>query len=180
MPLNSYHMFDENGASQIYNARFDGDNWMVVPATQWDFVWGESYSGTGALNIAGTVRMSGITPVGNGELSQLVWNSDVEEAIVVLDEETLQPIRMESPQSVAWRQELSIPESDFQIEPIPDLRRPGGPLLVDLIPDSEGPDKNGDTWFLRWEHGGVNRDRPVPEPWPEPTMLRVYKISNAD
>jgi hypothetical protein len=179
-PVISYHRFDETGASQIYNARFEGDDWMVVPATNWDFVWGESYSGTGALNIAGTVRMSPVTPAGKGELTQFVWNREVEEAIVVLDEETLQPIRFESPQPVAWRQKLSIPESDFQVEPIPDLRRTGGPLVVELISDSDGSGLEGISYFLRWEHGGANRDRPVPEPWPEPTMLRVYKISNAE
>jgi hypothetical protein len=104
----------------------------------------------------------------------------VEEAIVVLDEETLQPIRTEEPQPVEWRQELSVPESDFQVEPIPDLRRTGGPLVVELIPDSDGADSKGDAWFLRWEHGGANRDQPVPEPWPQPTMLRVYKVSNVE
>lgn len=224
----SYHRFDETGASQIFNARFDGSNdgridqeenarfegdndgrtdqegnarfnggndgstdqvenarfdegkWTVVPATRWDFVWGESYSGTGALNIFGTIRMSGITPAANGELTQMVWNREVEEAIVVLDEESLQPIRLEAPKPVAWREKLTIPESDFQIEPIPDLRRTGGPLQVELLPDSYGLDADGVSWFLRWEHGGANRDRPVPEPWPEPNMLRVYKISDAE
>lgn len=179
-PVISYHRFDETGASQIYNARFEGDQWMTVPATNWDFVWGESYYGTGALNIAGNVRMSPVTPARNGELTQFVWNRDVEEAIVVIDEETLQPIRLESPQAVEWRQKLSAPESDFQIEPIPDLRRTGGPLQVELIRDSDGSDMDDGTFFLRWEHGGANRDRPVPEPWPEPTMLRVYKISGAE
>jgi hypothetical protein len=149
----------------------------VVPATRWDFVWGESYFGTGALNIAGTVRMSSVTPVGNGELTQTVWNRDVEEAIVVLDEESLQPLRLESPQPVQWRKLLTIPESDFQIEPIPDLRRTGGPMQVELISDSDGSDMEGISWYLRWEHGGANRDRPVPEPWPEPTMLRVYQVA---
>jgi len=172
----SYHRIDETGASQIYNARFEGDQWMVVSSTNWDFVCGESYYGTGALNIVGTVRMSAIAPAGNGELTQLVWNRDVEEAIVILNEETLHPIRMESPQLAEWRQKLSVPESDFQIEPIPDLRRPGGPMLVELISDSDGSGLEGVSYYLRWEHGGANRDRPVPEPWPEPTMLRVYKV----
>ena len=176
----SYHRFDETGASQIYNARFDGGKWMVVPATRWEFVWGESYYGTGALNIAGTVRLSGITPAGNGELTQTVWNREVEESIVVLNEDSLEPIRLESPQPVEWQQILTRPESDFQILPIPDLRRTGGPMQVQLISDSDGSDLDGVSWFLRLEHGGSNRDRPVPEPWPEPTMLRVYKISNAD
>jgi hypothetical protein len=176
----SYHRFDETGASQIYNARFDAEKWMVVPATRWNFIWGESYYGTGALNIAGTLRLSGITPAGNNELTQTVWNREVEEAIVVLNEDSLEPIRLESPQPVEWRQNLTRPESDFQIVPIPDLRRTGGPMQVELISDSDGSDLDGASWFLRWEHGGANRDRPVPEPWPESTILRVYKISNAD
>jgi hypothetical protein len=71
------------------------------------------------------------------------------------------------------------PESDFQVMPIPDLRRTGGPMQVELVPDTEGTDLGGSSYVLRWEHGGANRDRPVPKPWPEPTMLRVYKISNA-
>ena len=176
----SYHRFDETGTSQIYNARYDSDKWMIVPATRWDFVWGESYYGTGALNISGTVRLSGITSAGNGELTQTVWNRDVEEAIVVLSEDSLEPVRLERPQPVEWRRKLTRPESDFQILPIPDLRRSGGPMHVELISDSDGSDLDGISWFLRWEHGGANRDRPVPEPWPEPSMLRVYKISNAD
>lgn len=177
----SYHRFDETGASQIYNARFEGDDWMVVPATHWDFVWGDSYYGTGALNIGSTVRLSGITPAGNSELTQTIWNRNVEEAVVTLNEESLEPVRLEnSPQPTEWRQFLIRPESDFQIEPIPDLRRPGGPMQVELISDSDGSDQDGTSWFLRWEHGGSNRDRPVPEPWPEPTMLRVYKINNKE
>lgn len=176
----SYHRFDENGASQVYNARFDDTQWTVVPSTSWEFVWGEGYSGTGALNIFGNVRMSGVSPAGNEELKQTVWNRDVEVAIVFIDEMSLKPLRMESPQPVWWRQQLSVPESDFQIEPIPDLRRTGGPMHVELIPDSDRSDVDEGSWFLRWEHGGANRDRAVPEPWPEPTMLRLYKISNAD
>jgi len=175
----SYHRFDESGASQIYNARFDGDEWSVIPATRWDFVWGESYSGTGSLNIAGTLRMSAITPGRNGELTQTVWNRDEGGALVVLDEESLQPLRLEAPRQIEWRRTLMRPESDFQVMPIPDLRRTGGPMQVELVPDTEGTDLGGSSYVLRWEHGGANRDRPVPKPWPEPTMLRVYKISNA-
>ena len=149
----SYHRFDETGASQIYNARYDSDKWMVVPATRWDFVWGESYYGTGALNIAGTVRMSGITPAGNGELTQMVWNRDVEEANVVLNEDSLEPLRLEIPQPAEWRQLLSIPESEFQIEPIPDLRRTGGPMQVELIYDSDGSDLDGVSPFFVFATG---------------------------
>ena len=42
--------------------------------------------------------------------------------------------------------------------------------------DGESPEP-GVRYILRWENAGGNRDRPVPEPWPQPTMLRVYKIA---
>jgi hypothetical protein len=174
----SYHRFDGNGFSQIYNARFEGEAWRIVPSTNWDFVWGESYSGTGALDVTGTVRLSKVSPAGKGELRQIVWNRELEEKIVFLDETSLEPLRMESPKIIEWKEMLTRPESDFQVEAISDLRRDGGPMQVELIPAKEGSDSDGDAYFLRWEHGGINRDRPVPEPWPAPTILRVYKLSN--
>ena len=174
----SYHRFDDSGFSQIYNARFSDGKWMIVPATQWDFVWGESYSGTGALNISGTMRLSSVNPEGKGRLNQMVWNRDIKETIVILDEESLQPIGRESPKTVHWRQSLLVPESDFIVESVPDLRRLGGPMLVELISDAGYSGYEGISYFLRWEHAGANRDRPVPEPWPQPTMLRVIKVSN--
>ena len=172
----SYHRFDGSGISQIFNARFHEGAWKVVQATDWDFFWGDSYFGTGALNIAGTIRLGPVTPAGDGQLSQMVWNREVEETIVILDEESLQPVGLESPKPVLWQQPLLVPESDFLVEPIPDLRRLGGPMLVELISEKGKSDEDGVSYYLRWEHGGANRDRPVPEPWPQPTMLRVYKV----
>ena len=179
-PVITYHRFDESGRSQIYNTRFQDGEWMTVPSTDWDFVWGPGFSGTGALNIFGNVRMTAVSPAGNGELRQTVWNRETEEVVVVLDEETLRPLRTEVPQPELWRQDLLRPESDFMVEPIPDLRRTGGPLLVELLPDREGDPGSGHVYMLRWEHGGANRDRPVPEPWPAPTMLRVIQVTGTE
>ena len=33
-----------------------------------------------------------------------------------------------------------------------------------------------DWYVLRWETLGPNRDQPREEPWPAPSMLRVYKM----
>ena len=177
----SFHKFDETGASQVYNARFVDGAWRTVPATSWDFVWGDEYKGLGALNIGGTVRLGEINPTGDGELTQEVWNRDVGGALIVLDEDSLAPLREEPPPSPPeWRRTLTQPESDFQVEPIPDLRRAGGPMQVNLISDTDGSDLEGIVYYLRWEHAGGNRDRPVPKPWPEPTLLRLYKIGTGD
>jgi hypothetical protein len=173
----SFHKFDEEGTSQIYNARLIDDAWHIVQSTRWDFVWGETYKGRGALGIGEYVRMDSVDPRGNGELTQYVWNRDDGGALIVLDEETLSPIRVEDPQPAPeWRRALTKPESDFQVEPIPELRRSGGPMQVNLIPDKDGTDVEDAEYYVRWEHAGTNRDRAVPKPWPEPTMLRVYKI----
>ncbi|GHB38833.1 hypothetical protein [Mongoliitalea lutea] len=89
----------------------------------------------------------------------------------------MQPIGQEIPRPEFWQQALLIPESDFIIAPIPDLRRLGGPMQVELIAGSGIYQEKNVKYYLRWEHGGANRDREVPKPWPQPTMLRVVKVS---
>ena len=177
----SYHRFDENEYSQIYNARFQDGEWLIVPATQWTFIWGRDYVGSGALNIRDHVRMSRVRIGQEGELMQDVWNRDDGGSVVVLDEETLLPLRQESPQPPPeWRRQLSRPESDFIVPPIPRLRRAGGPMHVDWIADRGDSQSNGVQYYLRWEHAGSNRDGAIPEPWPEPSMLRLYKVQSED
>ncbi len=174
----SFHKFDENGVSQIYNTRFVDGEWQTVAATRWDFIWGRAYFGTGAIGPTRYVRMEAVEQMDNGKLSQSVWNRDDGATTIILDEETLQPIReVSSPPAPAWRQSISQPESDFEVAPKPSLRRDGGPMRVVIIPDDDGSDVEDADYYLRWEHAGTNRDRAVPEPWPEPSMLRVYKIS---
>ncbi|MCU0792506.1 MAG: BNR repeat-containing protein [Opitutaceae bacterium] len=175
-PVISYHRFAEDGTSQIYNTRFIDGAWRPVPSTRWTLVWGQDYTGSGALNIYGTVRMGAVKPRGPNELVQEVWNRVDGGSLRVLDATTLALLREEPVVPPAWRQPLLRPESDFQIAAIPELRRLAGPLLVELIADTEAPAQAPERHYLRWEHGGANRDRPVPPPWPAPTMLRVYKV----
>ena len=175
----SFHKFDEQGVSQIYNARLMDDAWHIVQATRWDLVWGEAYKGAGALGVDDYLRMDSVQPGEKGELTQKVWSRDDGAAVIVLDEETLSPIRLEDPQpDPEWRRTITRPESDFQVEPIAELQRSGGPMRVNLIPDQNAAGVDGVEYYLRWEHAGNNRDQAVPEPWPEPTMLRVYKVGS--
>jgi hypothetical protein len=46
-PVHTYHKYDPQGSSQIYNARFEEGRWRRVVATDWDFRW--ETRGTGAL-----------------------------------------------------------------------------------------------------------------------------------
>ena len=172
-PIVSYHKFDEDGHSQIYNARFEDGEWNSVQATDWEFTW--DYGGTGALP-----RVLGVGSVSaeeDGVLTHTPWSRRHGAEAILLDEETLEPFeRTEPDPPPAWRQAMTEPELDFMVEPNDDLLREGGPMEVTLIHDQGEPEEDGVQYIARWEHAGRNRDRPVPEPWPEPTMLRVYKV----
>jgi len=174
-PVITYHKFDENGHSQIYNARFEDGEWRSVQATEWTYRW--AYDGWGAL--PRKVLIDGpVEPADAGLLQQTVWNEEAGAQRILLDAATLEPVRREVPEDPpAWRQALLKPESDFQVPANPTLLRTGGPMEVILINDAGEPADDGSRHVLRWEHAGGNRDMPVPEPWPEPTMLRVYRIA---
>ncbi len=175
-PVHTYHKYDSAGHSQIFNARFEGGQWRRVVATDWDFRW--DTRGTGALPYV--ARGGAVSPSGEGELEQIVWSQAWGSQRIVLDEATLEPLRRTRPEPPpAWQRALRQPESDFEVPADPQLLRQGGPMQVQLLNDQGEAEEAGVRYLLRWEHAGRNRDRPVPEPWPAPTMLRVYQIADA-
>ncbi|MFO7775678.1 MAG: BNR repeat-containing protein [Candidatus Hydrogenedentota bacterium] len=176
-PIVSYHKFDEEGRSQVYNARFEDGEWNRVQATDWDFTW--DYSGAGAL--PRVVGVGSVTARADGTLAHEPWSKSGGRELIILDEDTLEPIERTEPEPPPeWKQAMTEPELDFMVEPNEELLRDGGPMEVTLIHDQGEPEEDGVQYIARWEHAGRNRDHPVPEPWPEPTMLRVYKVETPD
>ncbi len=172
-PIVSYHKFDADGHSQIYNARFEDGAWRHVQATHWSFTW--DYSGTGGR--PRVLNVGSLTARDDGTLEHTLWSQQYGHELILLDAETLEPIeRLEPEAPPAWRQAMNTPEQDFEVEPNPTLLREGGPMEVTLINDQGAPEEPGIAYIARWENAGRNRERAVPEPWPAPTMLRVYKI----
>ncbi|MEX2639039.1 MAG: BNR repeat-containing protein [Balneolales bacterium] len=173
--IRTYHKFDEEGNSQVFNARFEKGRWNIVQATDWAFRW--NYEGTGAL--PSVVRVGNVTPGKEGTLELTVWNRDNGEELIIIDEQTMEPLRRTKPEAAPpWRLAMQEPELDFQVEPDERLLREGGPMEVMLINDMGEPPAENVKYIVRWENAGRNRDRAVPEPWPEPVMLRVYKITD--
>ncbi len=192
-PVINYHKFDEDGNSQMYNARFEDGEWNIVQATDWDFTW--NYGGAGRLRRV--VTFGGVSVVDDNRLEQNVFSERYGDKVIILNEETLEPVGQREPdETPAWRRALLEPESDFQVKPNNALDRLGGPMEVSIGGDRSGPaapfldtsdpgipngnelEEDNLRYIWRWEHAGGNRDRPVPRPWPEPTMLRVYLISD--
>jgi hypothetical protein len=173
--IRTYHKFDGSGNSQVYNARFENGKWKIVQATNWAFRW--NYEGTGAL--PSVVRVGNVSAGSPGKLELRVWSSYHENELIELDEKTLEPLRVTKLEDAPeWRKALEKPELDFIVSPDDDLLRSEGPMTVEIIDDNGESNEESVRYILRWENAGVNRDRPVPKPWPQPTMLRVYKISN--
>lgn len=161
-PVISYHKHDENGNTQVYNARLEDGEWRIYKMTDWDYRW--DFSGGGSIGTeirAGTV---GVEP--DGSLSQSYSHKKYGGGIWKLDPETLRPIGKIT-REPSRPPRLGKPESEF----------PG--MTVRWRGDS-GHAPGGGYYMLRWETLGPNRDRPRPEPWPEPSMLRVYKFKKAD
>lgn len=168
-PVIFYHKYDKQGNSQIYNARFDNGEWNIVAASDWDYRWVLGSSKPIEL-YAGAVE-----PAGDGTLRQRFWHTKYGEGTFVLDEETLKPIKVSAGNEGAkdekgsnpWPAELDEPESNFTARP----------MNVSWRNDNGSAPEEDVRYYLRWEHGPRNSDRPVGKPWPEPSMLRVYKFN---
>ncbi len=158
-PIVSYHKFDPNGFTQVYNARLEDGGWRLHQATDWEFRW--DFSGGGSIEFE--VRVGAVTLDADGQLVQRLSNKQHGSATWVLDEQTLKPVKraLARPRYPA---SLAKPTSTF----------PG--MTVHLQPAAgKGPD--GVSYWLRWETLGPNRDRPRSGPLPPPSLLQVYEIS---
>ncbi|HQH52061.1 MAG TPA: BNR repeat-containing protein [Candidatus Hydrogenedentes bacterium] len=157
----SYHKFDEAGNTQIYNARLEDGAWKIYQASDWTKRW--EFSGNGAIQF--DVRLSGVSVV-NGSLVQS-FSSPESGGTWELDPATLKPAgkaRRGPARSVVGPEKDRQPESDF----------PG--MRVQWRGDACKQSDETDWYVLRWETLGPNRDQPREEPWPAPSMLRVYKM----
>jgi len=154
----SYHKFDGDGHTQIYNARFEDGRWRIYQASDWDYRW--FFQGGGSIHFE--IRVSPVRPLSGGVLSQGYRNEKCGSGTWRLDEKTLKPVgRVE--QAPAWPAELAKPQSDL----------PG--MQVRWQSDAGAGSEPGVRYALRWETLGANRDRPR-EAVPEPSLLVLYKL----
>jgi len=157
-PVVSYHKFDANGFTQVYNARLESGTWNSHQATDWTYRW--DFSGGGAIEFE--VHVGAVKVNAEGKLVQRLSNKHHGSGTWILDDATLKmveraPVKPRHPSS------LGKPVSSF----------PG--MKVHLRPVTGDP-----RLWLRWETLGANRDRPRTGPLPPPSMLQVYEISASE
>jgi hypothetical protein len=149
----AYHKFDANGNTQLFNARFEDGKWNIVQTSDWNYRWW--FEGGGSIN-----NDIGISAVSfkDGQLRQRFSHKTKGSKTFVLDETTLKPVATDIP--TPWPAEIRTVRSGF-----PEMQ-------IRTQMDSSGAD-----YMLRWEVLPKFRDAPRPKPWPEPSMLEVYKLN---
>jgi hypothetical protein len=158
-PVLSYHKYDDSGDSQIYNARWEDDQWQIYQTSDFAFRW--EFGGYGALP-GPTTKARGVRTRPDGRLVQW-YQTPSEQGTWLLDPKTLQPL---GKVTVGYQvpAKLRQPRSSF----------PGMQVYwLDAKGTSSEPDV---TYKLRWESLDANRDRKPEGKLPEPGKLQLYRF----
>jgi len=151
----TYHRYDDNNISQIFNTRWENGNWKIYQTSNWTgFKWNLDREGSLSHDIAATP----LSVDENGELIQDYVYQNQKMKRWILNEENLKPqsdIVYEPPQVM---RELYEVESTF----------PG--MQVNRI-------RNGE-YYLKWETMPINQDKSRPDgTYPPASTLRIYRFS---
>lgn len=158
-PVISYHKYDANGFTQVYDARLENGRWKIYRVSDWNYRW--DFSGGGTIPFE--IRLGPVRVEPDGRLSQSYRHVKYGSGAWLLDPVTLRPSG-QLPALAAYPPALAQAESKF----------PG--MQVKWAGDAGSSGEPGVRYVLRWETLGENRDRPRPGPLPAPTMLRLYRL----
>lgn len=159
-PIISYHKFDEAGNTQIYNARPEAGTWAIRPLTKWGYRW--EFGGGGSISTE--IHVAAVETESDGSLTQSWSHRKYGSQRWRLSPDTLAPEEQLPLKSPPIPTSLQKVESDF----------PG--MAVRYRSDAGESDSANHYYAIRWETLGPNRDHPRDPPWPDPSMLRVYRI----
>lgn len=159
-PIVVYHKYDENGDTQLYNARFEEGAWVVHKTTEWSYRW--DFGGGGTLVFEIEVEPVVLQP--DGTLTQNYYHAEYGG----LGAFRLDPVTLEAVEDIA----VPVPYP----EELADVESTTPEMVVRWQTDSgTGADENV-QYLLRWETLPSNRDEPR-DVIPPPTKLRLYAFS---
>lgn len=153
----SYHKFDDNGFTQVYNTRMEKGHWRIYRTSTWDYRW--EFSGGGSIPFE--IRVGPVVVGSDGRLRQSYTHPKLGIGTWVLDKTSLKPIE----------DNRSVPSAGFASDSTNKLR-------TNTCGDSGSSDNPAVRYMLRWETLGVNRDGPRKGTLPAPSMLRLVRIDS--
>jgi hypothetical protein len=164
LPILTYHKYDSNNNSQLYNARFENGKWNTVQATNWNYKW--NFGGIGAMVEDIKVEPAKVSTDGNLQL--YYEHKKYGKNQFILDKTSLKAVKQWSELPSLWGNQLNNPETSFTARQ----------MLVSWVKDIGNSAANNSVYYLRWEHGPNNNDKTVAQPWPDPSMLKLYRFNN--
>jgi hypothetical protein len=148
----TYHRYDNNTISQIWNTRWENNAWKIYQTSSWtSFKWNLDLQGSLTHDIAATP----LEIDAKGRLLQYYVYRDKIKRQWVLDETTLKPLSDSVWQPPAGQEEIYRVESTW-----PDMQ-------VNL--------KKQDNFWIRWETLPINQDQPRTS-YPSGSTLRLYVL----
>jgi putative BNR repeat neuraminidase len=161
-PVIAYHKFDEDGFTQLYNARLEDGAWVIYQSSDWSYRW--EFSGGGSIQ--NEIRIGAVRAQADGTLVQQWRHGRHGAQRWRLDPDSLAPVERLPHPPATTPPSFGAVESTF----------PG--MRVQSREDLGESGEQGVRYVLRWETLDRNRDRPREEPCPPPSMLRVYRLEN--
>jgi hypothetical protein len=156
-PVFVYHKYDAKGNIQLYIARIDNKKWISNQITTWDYRW--EFSGGGSINSEVVIRDFKKRNDGYYEISY--YHVKYGTGTILLNDKLENCGKVIKPQPL---NETLQKEGKF----------PG--LNVIVLGDIGKSEEKGVRYVLKWETLSANRDRPYPEPWPEPSQLYLLQL----
>lgn len=155
-PVMAYHKYDEEGNLQFYVAKAAEGKWNPKQVTDWDYRW--EFSGRGSINF--DVRVGDFKRREDGFYELGYDHIEYGEGTILLDRNLNPAGEVLKPASIMAEQQVEGNFEGLQIRTASDLNRADG----------------SKSYVLKWETLPRNRDRPYPEPWPEPSQLYLYEL----
>lgn len=156
----SYHKFDHEGNTQLYNARAEDDGWAIYRTSDWDYRW--AFGGGGTIPF--DIELGPVDIERDGRLSQTYKHVEYGSGKWILAEETLDPVEWISPWNRYPAQLEEVTSDDPRMQ-------------VNWVAD-RGTSTNETVYALRWEALEPNRDRARDEE-PDPGTLRLYAFTHS-
>lgn len=158
--LIQYHKYDEDGNSQIYIARWEKNQWKHHQISNWDYRW--EFGGNGSVPC--DVRGSSVKKLPNGNLAQSWTHKEFGSGTWELHPDTLEVIgliKMPNTTPLSFKKNIS---------PFPGMEV--------KIQSDRGKNSDPKTrYVMRWETLPPNRDRAREGNLPEPSLLKLFKLS---
>lgn len=158
-PVIGYIKYDENGLTQLYLARPDGDQWLSRKISDWDFRW-NFVGGGDRMTIGGRFQIAGLSEEG-----QLLVNWETEKGDsgrYEVDPETLEVVKNHDDYPKAYPEALYRPISNHP-----------GLTVVRFQGKGDGPDKDI-RYVLKWEAGPREHGRRAPEVMPDGPISPLF------